>query len=105
MSFTKMFARGAVVAVVASSAALGIPSTASAAPTGCQAGGGFTYATAYCSGGTGAYQAYAVCKQSFWPFYSRFVESTWKRAKSGETAWVWCPLGYDVRSRGVGIRN
>lgn len=78
---------------------------ASAAPNGCYAGGGGTYATAYCSGGTGAYQAYAVCFQTYWPFFHKFVESDWKSARSGHTAWVWCPLGYNVKSRGVGLRN
>lgn len=78
---------------------------ASAAPNGCRAGGGFTYSTAYCSGGTGSYQAYAVCFQSYWPYFRAFVESDWKRAGSGQTAWVWCPFGYNVWSRGVGIRN
>ena len=97
--------RAAVVAVAVSMAMVGLPGVANAAPNGCKAGGGFTYATAFCSGGTGSYQAYAVCKQSFWPFFSSFVQSDWKRAGSGQTAWVWCPLGYDARSRGVGIRN
>ncbi|ACL42402.1 hypothetical protein Achl_4451 (plasmid) [Pseudarthrobacter chlorophenolicus A6] len=78
---------------------------ASAAPNGCYAGGGYTYATAFCSGGTGSYQAYAVCFQSYWPFFQTFVQSDWKRAGSGQTAWVWCPFGYNVKSRGVGLRN
>lgn len=78
---------------------------ATAAPTGCRTGGGFTYATAYCSGGTGSYQAYATCFQTYWPYFHRFVQSDWKRAKSGHTATVWCPFGYNVKSRGVGIRN
>jgi hypothetical protein len=78
---------------------------AAAAPTGCWAGGGGTYSTANCSGGTGYYQAYAVCKQTYWPFYSSFVQSDWKRAGSGQQAWVWCTFGYNVASRGVGLRN
>jgi hypothetical protein len=78
---------------------------AAAAPNGCWAGGGYTYTTAYCSGGSGYYQAYAVCKQTFWPYFSAFVESDWKRAGSGQTATKWCPLGYNVMSRGVGLRT
>lgn len=95
----------AVVTILAAGLAVVAPSTAQAAPTGCSARGGFTYSTAYCSGGTGSYQAYATCKQTFWPYYSAFVQSGWVGARSGQTAWVWCPFGYNVMSRGVGIRN
>lgn len=82
-------------------------SSASAAPTGCKTGGGGTYATAYCSGGTGSYQAYARCFNpsipgaTFW----KFVEGPWVAARSGKTASVSCPFLYVVDSRGVGIRN
>lgn len=95
---------GATAAAAALTMSLGV-GTASAAPMGCSQGGGFTYATAYCSGGTGYYQAYADCFQSYWPHYHRFVQSDWKRARSGQTAWVWCPFGYNVWSRGVGVKN
>lgn len=95
----------AAVTILAVGVAVVAPSTAQAAPTGCSAGGGYTYSTAYCSGGTGAYQAYATCKQTFWPYYSAFVQSGWVGARSGQTAWAWCPFGYNVMSRGVGIRN
>ncbi|MGC0363875.1 hypothetical protein ABH922_001859 [Rhodococcus sp. 27YEA15] len=80
---------------------------ASAAPTGCSPGGGGVYATAKCSGGNGWYQAYAVCMNPAIPgatFY-KFVEGPWKKAKSGETSTVWCPLLYVVSSRGVGVKN
>lgn len=79
---------------------------AQAAPTGCKAGGGGTYITATCSGGTGWYQAYGVCASYAIPgatFYW-FVESGWVKAKSGKTAWVWCGAG-TVTSRGVGIKK
>lgn len=81
--------------------------TANAAPNGCSTGGGGLYATAYCSGGTGSYQAYATCMNPTIPgatFY-KFVEGPWKRAKSGEKSTVWCPPLYVVSSRGVGLRN
>lgn len=81
--------------------------TASAAPTGCSKGGGGTYATAICSGGTGSYQAYATCMNPTIPgatFY-KFVEGPWKVARSGQTSTVGCPFLYVVSSRGVGIRN
>lgn len=102
---TSTLGRLAVAVVLAAGLAVVAPSTAQAAPSGCSAGGGFTYSTAYCSGGTGSYQAYATCKQTFWPYYSAFVQSGWVRARSGQTAWAWCPFGYNVMSRGVGIRN
>jgi hypothetical protein len=78
---------------------------AAAAPTGCYAGGGFTFTTAYCSGGTGAYQAAAICQQSFWPYHSKHVVSDWKAARSGQTPWAWCPLTYNVVARWVNLRN
>lgn len=80
---------------------------ASAAPTGCWANDGvwFPYATAYCAGGTGFYQAWAACKMNFWPYSSVFVESDWKAAGSQQTAWVWCPAGYRVVNYGVGLRS
>jgi hypothetical protein len=80
---------------------------ASAAPTGCTTGGGMTYATAYCSGGTGYYQAWAQCQGTVWPYYWTFVQSDWKRAGSGQTAWVMCTAwnGGVVYTRGVARRN
>ena len=40
---------------------------ASAAPTGCQWGSEGSFSWAYCSGGTGGYQAWAQCKpRYFW---------------------------------------
>lgn len=92
--------------IVAVFAFIGI-APASAAPTGCSTGGGGTYSTAYCSGGTGYYQAYAVCANPAIPgatFY-KFVQSGWVAAKSGKTALVWCPFLYVVSSRGVGLKN
>jgi hypothetical protein len=48
---------------------------AAAAPTDCWTNDGvwFPYATAYCSGGTGAYEAWATCMQNFWPYNAAFV--------------------------------
>lgn len=74
---------------------------ASAAPTGCSVGGGNTYATAYCSGGTGSYRVWAQCQGTVWPYYWTFVQSGWVRP--GQTAWVWCTAwnGGVVYARGV----
>ena len=80
---------------------------AAAAPTDCWTNDGvwFPYATAQCSGGTGAYQAWATCLQNFWPYHAAFVESDWKPAGSHQTAWVWCPAGSRVLTYGVGLRS
>lgn len=80
---------------------------AAAAPTDCWTNDGvwFSYVTAHCSGGTGWYQAWAACKENFWPYDAAFVESDWKVAGSQETAWVWCPAGYRVVNYGVGLRS
>jgi hypothetical protein len=80
---------------------------AAAAPIDCWTNDGvwFPYATAYCSGGTGAYQAWATCMQNFWPYDAAFVESDWKQAGSHETAWVWCPAGHRVLTYGVGLKS
>lgn len=97
---------GIVLVVGAAVVAMG-GGTASAAPTGCRAGGGGTYANALCTGGSGSYQAYATCANPTIPgatFY-KFVEGPWMRAGSGQTSTVWCPFLYVVDSRGVGIRN
>ncbi|QHD85435.1 hypothetical protein GR168_08585 [Gordonia sp. JH63] len=97
--------------MVASAAALtlavGGASEASAAPTQCTKGGGFTYSDALCKGGNGSYQAYAVCFNTVNPklFGKKFVQSSWQKARSGKTARVWCPAPYAVESRGIGLRN
>ncbi|WP_284986802.1 hypothetical protein [Arthrobacter sp. fls2-241-R2A-172] len=100
----KLASTAAAIATATALTFAGVASAA-AAPTGCSTGGGGTYSTAKCTGGTGYYQAYAVCKQTYWPFYSSFVQSDWKKAGSGQEAWVWCTFGYNVSSRGVGLRN
>lgn len=105
MRVRKTLAAGAVAATLA------IPLTAgpaAAAPTGCGAGWagvGYTYATAYCSGGTGSYQVWAQCFGTVWPYNWYFVQSDWKRAGSGATAWVFCPFGSNVSTWGIGRRN
>ena len=101
---------GLLVATAAASTALvgAAATSASAAPTGCSTGGGNTWADAYCSGGTGYYQVYAVCRNDFIPGASQywFVESNWVKARSGERPSVQCWSGGGVvQSRGVGLRN
>lgn len=101
-----------IAATLISVAALGTVSftaaPAAAAPTGCGpgwAGVGSTYATAYCSGGTGSYQVWAACTGTVWPYNSAFVESPWYAAGSGATAWVFCPVGKVISTWGIGRRN
>lgn len=99
--------RTATVAV-ATSALLLAPATsatANAAPTGCKASGGGTYATAHCTGGSGRYWAWANCQMANWPYWKTTVHGSSKKARSGQTAWVWCPPPYLVIQRGVGVAN
>lgn len=94
-------------ATLTAAAILAPVGTAQAAPTGCTKGGGGTYATAKCAGGTGYYYAYAVCMNPTIPgatFY-KYVEGPKRKARSGQTSKVWCPLFYVVSSRGVGLTN
>lgn len=81
---------------------------ASAIPTGCSAGGGNTYATAWCSGGTGYYQVWATCAGTVWPYNWAFVQSGWKRVGTWGSAWTTCPPGFDgfvIQDRGWSRKN
>ena len=105
--FRSALALAASAAIVGAAFWTGGTGTAMAAPSGCAKGGGGTYSTAICSGGNGAYQAYATCFNPAIPgatFY-KFVEGPWKRAGSRETSTVVCPFLFVVSSRGVGLRN
>lgn len=85
---------------------VGVAAPASAAPSNCVKGGGTFYAQAQCTSGSGSYQVYATCKQVHWPYYSTFKEGSWKRVnKNRDVSTVYCPLGYAVQSRGIGLRN
>lgn len=83
-------------------------SPAAAAPTGCGdgwAGTGSTYATGYCSGGSGTFRVWAQCAPSVWPYYWTFVQSGWTRP--AQTAWVLCTAwnGGQVAAHGIERRN
>lgn len=93
-----------ILATMAAFLGVGLGS-ADAAPNGCSKYGGGTYSIAKCTGGTGSYQAYAVCKQPQWPYFSALREGPWQPARSNKESWVWCPPLYLVQSRGVGLRN
>ncbi len=94
-----------IVTVATAAALLPATATANAAPTGCTAGGGGTYATATCSGGSGKYWAWANCQMANWPYSKTTVHGWSQKAKSGKTAWVVCPPPYLVTNRGVGVAN
>ncbi|MEP9395358.1 hypothetical protein ABLE92_25305 [Gordonia sp. VNQ95] len=107
MKLRNRVAATVLAASAAATVATATTGVAGAAPTGCTKGGGNTYATAKCTGGTGWYQAYATCFNPTIPgatFY-KFVEGPWKKARSGETSTVVCPILYAVDYRGVGIKN
>lgn len=105
----KRFIVGVLVAAAAAVTVLMSPQgAANAAPTGCKKSMGYTYtmegAQAYCSGGTGWYQAYVSCVFKVGGVH-KFKEGSWKRAKSGQVSQVLCPLGYKVKFYGIGLKN
>jgi hypothetical protein len=80
---------------------------AAAAPTGCTAGwmgNGMTYASAYCSSGTGTYNVWIQCRSSVWPYWYSFKESAWYRPGTGP-AFVMCNAPSTIVTRGIGLRN
>jgi hypothetical protein len=101
---------GLVVLAIAG-ATLAVAEPASAAPTGCGpgwAGEGNTYATAWCSGGTGTFNVSAQCRSTVWPYGYSFVESSWRRPGGTaltNSAWVQCSFPSTVVTWGIGRRN
>jgi hypothetical protein len=92
---------------LATVASLAVAQPAEAAPTGCGAGwmgNGATYASAYCSGGTGTYQVWIQCSSTVWPYGWSFKESAWYRPGTGPAV-VWCGVGSTIARRGIGLRN
>jgi hypothetical protein len=79
---------------------------AQAWPTGCWAGGGGTYSTAICNGGTGSYSAWARCKQPQWPYQVFYDFGSYEKVGSGRysVAICWQYLAL-VDVRGVTPRN
>jgi hypothetical protein len=86
---------------------VGTAKPAAAAPTGCTAGwmgNGSTYASAYCSGGTGTYNVWIQCQSTVWPYWYSFKESGWYRPGTGP-AFVMCNPPSTIVARGTGRRN
>lgn len=105
MKFSARLAATTAALTLAATVAVATP--AQALPTGCGTGGGNTYASVYCSGGTGAYQAWAVCFNPTIPgaTFKTVVTGPWKAARSGQNSMVSCPFLYVVESRSYSIRN
>ena len=107
----KRRAAAGIATLAIAGATLAVAEPVSAAPSGCGpgwAGVGNTYATAWCSGGTGTFNVWVQCRSTVWPYWYSFVESSWR--KPGGTAWTnsaWAQCGVPsmVVSWGIGRRN
>jgi hypothetical protein len=103
--------KAGLVALAIAGATLAVATPAAAAPTGCGsgwAGQGGTYTTAWCSGGTGTFNAWAQCQSTVWPYGYSFVESSWRRPGGTaltNSAWAQCSFPSTIVTRGIGRRN
>jgi hypothetical protein len=94
---------GFTAALLTAAASIAVAPSAYAAPTGCSNGNEGSFSWAYCSGGSGQYQAWASCKPRY-PWITNWYTSYGSWTSPQGISRAYCDGNHQVQSWGVYYR-